>query len=411
MLRKLFAAMVVTYAVLFVFLGTASALEPKVYPRMMICGEPHKVTVDQYGVSEVKELTGEQQEFVRTNIKPLEFSRVKKTQAGACVSPKTKKVASKAAKKFVPPAKPAKVKKSNEGVQNRPAAKPAANASATVATFDPTKPHGFWSRLLHGVMWIITGEWNKPVTPAIMPAPATTQVVPPAKPLKKRVINKRGPPKTSKCKQDEIKVMKLTPPAPKPPLKILAAQPCPPAGIPKPALSKVSAITSEPNRLLTDWEVREKTFQITKDGKKELVKDYLRSPAECFDRVKPGYKKSNNELTIRYDRHKYDLPTEKPVASGTVVQYALDQKPGDLTMNHITRDAGEKMEILDVALGQFTLVDKPRATQVEYLTPYHKSFKTVRVMPSKELYEFTDRHRVTDAELAKVRAEYANRRG
>lgn len=288
-----------------------------------------------------------------------------------------------------------------------------AGANFTGTAFQPVQPPTFWSRLWQGAWWIFTGEWNcnKPVIipkpAAIQPLPATTQVVPPAKPLKERV-RKRAPP-SKPCEQG-IKVMKAVP-APKPPMQTVVAPPCPPAGSPKPALSKVSAITSEPNRLLTDWEIREKTFQITKDGKKELVKDYLRSPAECFDRVKPGYKKSNNELTIRYDRHKYDLPTEKPVASGTVVQYALDQKPGDLTMNHITRDAGEKMEILDVALGQFVLVDKPRATQVEYLTPYHKSFKTVRVMPSKELYEFTDRHRVTDAELAKVRAEYANRRG
>src|SRR4030042_5623243 len=139
MKRLMFAAMAVAFVVLFAFLGRAWALEPKEYPNMSICGQPHKVIVDQKGTCLVEELSGKKRIFVRADrakeVRDIFKSQKVRKQIIVCPEPKDVKIVpqapakSKAPKKSesVPtkPVKPAKVKSeaSQVGQQQSPPAR------------------------------------------------------------------------------------------------------------------------------------------------------------------------------------------------------------------------------------------------------------------------------------------------
>ena len=168
-----------------------------------------------------------------------------------------------------------------------------------------------------------------------------------------------------------------------------------------------------PVEKMVGYEVREKIVKINlKNFKRTLVKDTMRKlengqhsnhdtsdPEELRKYASANKSASEKYITERYDKHIYDQAEKRSVKDGDVDYFLVEHNLNSIS--HVFRDVdSEKMEMFNNESGHYACLDKPEALKITYLSDYEKKYEVVKIIPTKELYDFAESRRISPAEAA-----------
>jgi hypothetical protein len=164
--------------------------------------------------------------------------------------------------------------------------------------------------------------------------------------------------------------------------------------------SPAKKVDAKKEGLLVGWDVREEIRNKRGDILVEKRRANLNGEYLLQEYYAPGYNEKNlpaEKYTQKYARYMHVDTGEKPVKPGTEVTYVIDDSgmPSKLAMDHIVNENKADYEIVDQAEGRFIKLEKPQGVTIRYLHGNDMIVRQGPVMPTKELYAYTEANSLT----------------